>query len=625
MHNLLISGDHFIDASGRRTMLRGINLGGSSKLPTIPDGATYKREGFFDHKTVSFVGRPFPLAEADEHFMRLKTYGFNFLRFLVTWEAIEHAGPGIYDEAYLDYLTQIVKKAGEYDFNLFIDPHEDVWSRFTGGDGAPGWTLELAGFDLHNLNASGAAVIHCIRGDPYPRMLWPTNNFKLAAASMWTLFFGGRDFAPSLTVDGISIQDYLQEHYINAIVQVAMRLKGMPNVIGYDTLNEPARGWIGYRDLLHESGRLTLYESPTVLQSMALGEGIPQNVDVWGLNLLGLRKTGKRWLNENGVRAWQTGRKCIWRTEGVWDVDARGMPVILKPDHFSRVNNQSVDFSRDYLLPFIRDFVQKVRAIDPQAVIFVEEEPDQRPNFGQVDTIKPFVNATHWYDVTTLLSKRFIRPMTIDATTEKIVLGGKKVERSFARQLAAIKHASIEMGNVPTLIGEFGIPFDMMSKKAYQSGNYGSQVAALDRSYRAMEINRLDTTLWNYTADNSNERGDLWNDEDFSIYSSDQRTDPESLDSGGRAWEAFLRPYPQRTAGTPKQFCFDYQSGTFQFEYIGDVSNLPTEIFVPQRQYPHGIEVTLSDGSYEYDPAEQRLIHHALKSRNEHKIIIRRI
>jgi hypothetical protein len=89
------------------------------------------------HWDISFVGRPFPLQEVDEHFRRLKRWGFTFLRLLTTWEAIEHAGPGQCDLDYLDYLTAVVRKAGEHGMSLFIDPHQDVWSRFTGGDGAP--------------------------------------------------------------------------------------------------------------------------------------------------------------------------------------------------------------------------------------------------------------------------------------------------------------------------------------------------------------------------------------------------------------------------------------------------------------------------------------------------------
>jgi aryl-phospho-beta-D-glucosidase BglC (GH1 family) len=85
---------------------------------------------------VSFVGRPFPL-EADEHFARLRAWGFNFLRLLVTWEAIEHAGPSLYDETYLDYLRAVAARAGDFGFQLYIDPHQDMWSRFSGGDGAP--------------------------------------------------------------------------------------------------------------------------------------------------------------------------------------------------------------------------------------------------------------------------------------------------------------------------------------------------------------------------------------------------------------------------------------------------------------------------------------------------------
>ncbi len=274
-----IEGPWFKDEHGRTLILRGANLGGSTKAPYKPNGATYCREGFFDHRAVSFVGRPFPLAEADEHLSRLAAWGMTTLRFLITWEAIEHAGPGEYDQAYLDYVYAVVKKASEHGFDVFIDPHQDVWSRFTGGDGAPGWTLEAVGLDVTKLSETGAAIVHAVHGDPFPRMIWPINYDKLAAATMFTLFFGGNDFAPRTSVDGAPVQEYLQGHYIAAVRQVALRLADLPNVIGYDSLNEPGSGYIGVADLTAvPSGLLRLGAMPTPFQGMLAGSGYPHQV-----------------------------------------------------------------------------------------------------------------------------------------------------------------------------------------------------------------------------------------------------------------------------------------------------------------------------------------------------------
>jgi hypothetical protein len=73
--------------------LRGLNVGGNTKQPSTPDIPSHVRDGFLDGDNVSFVGRPFPLQDADQHLARIKGYGFNVIRFLITWEAIEHAGP----------------------------------------------------------------------------------------------------------------------------------------------------------------------------------------------------------------------------------------------------------------------------------------------------------------------------------------------------------------------------------------------------------------------------------------------------------------------------------------------------------------------------------------------------
>ena len=104
-------GRFFIDEAGRTRILHGVNLSGSSKVPTGPPGYTHLPDSLAEKREVSFIGRPFPLDEADEHFGRLKHWGLDFLRLLVPWEAIEHDGPGIYDDAYLDYLEAVLEKS----------------------------------------------------------------------------------------------------------------------------------------------------------------------------------------------------------------------------------------------------------------------------------------------------------------------------------------------------------------------------------------------------------------------------------------------------------------------------------------------------------------------------------
>jgi hypothetical protein len=623
--NIHAHGSHFVDDLGRRVMLHGINLSGSSKVPFTPDGATYIRDGFFDHRTVSFVGRPFPLDQADEHLGRLREWGFNFLRLLVTWEAIEHAGPGIYDEAYLDYILALVKKVGQFGFSLYIDPHQDVWSRFSGGDGAPGWTLEAVGFDLTHFVDTGAAIVHATHGDPYPRMIWSSNAGKLACATMFSLFFGGNDFAPKAKVEGEPAQDYLQRHYCDAIRQVALRLKDQPNVLGYDTMNEPSCGYIGWQDLNTPAGLLTIGDVPTPFQSMLLGEGISQEVPVWGLGLASFKYLGTHHLNDARQRAWREGYECIWRQNGVWDFDLSGTPQLLRPDHFAQVDDRLVDFSRDYYRPFANHFAKTIRTAHPEALIFIESDFDMPiSKWGENDAVG-IVYAPHWYDGYVVAKKEYTPILGVNSQSRKVVIGPSAIRRSFHNQLAIHKMcAQQELGGVPVVLGEFGIPFDLKEKKAYHSGDFRLQVKALQRSMQAVEDNLFNYTLWNYTPDNNNLHGDLWNDEDFSIYSPDQRTNPRDINSGGRALEAVVRPYPLLTAGDLIKSNFNPRSRVFKLVFQHDLNvSAPTEVYVPNFQYPHGFSVRVSDGRYEIQRSKQVLLYWPDSARKIHTVTIK--
>jgi hypothetical protein len=621
-----IEGPWFKDEHGRTLVLRGVNLGGSSKVPFAPDGATHIRERFFDHRDVSFVGRPFPLEEADEHFSRLRAWGLTFLRFVVTWEAVEHAGPGIYDKAYLDYLYEVVRRAGEQGFHLFVDPHQDVWSRMSGGDGAPGWTFEAIGMDVTRFSETGAAVVHAVHGDPFPRMIWPTNYTKLATATMFTLFFGGNDFAPRTAVDGEPVQEFLQRHYLGAIGQIAMCLKDLPHVVGYDTMNEPSPGFIGWPDLTDYDGLLRLGKSPTPFQSMLLAAGFPQEIEAWDMWLTGPRRRGRIVANPDGVRLWRDGYDCLWRQHGVWDLDAKGEPRLLRPDYFFRIGDRPVDFANDYLQPFLLRFAREVRAVDPDAIVFLEAPPRHSLPNWDLEAVPDVVHAGHWYDGFTLFTKRFIPFLGVDFDSGKLVLGRGRVQRSFVEQLARIKAETVQhMGDIPTLVGEFGIPLDLQDKRAYRTGDFSRQVQAMDRTLQALEANLLGGTLWNYTADNDNRWGDQWNDEDLSIFSQDQQADPGDLNSGGRALEAVVRPYARAVAGEPLEMAFDPKQRSFEFAFRHDPAlRAPTEVFVPSLHYPDGYEVEVSDGEYQVDRAAQTLTYRHSMDREVHRIRINR-
>jgi hypothetical protein len=627
---LCVNDEWIIDEEGRKVLLRGVNLGGSSKVPFTPNGATHIKTDFSDHKDVSFVGRPFPLKEAHEHFKRIKYWGFNCLRFLITWEAIEHKGPGEYDKDYLDYLEEILKIAESYKFYTFMDPHQDVWSRMSGGDGAPGWTFEKVGLDFTKFDETEAALVMQYRYNPnnpdsYPQMHWSSNAVRFANGTMWTLFFGGNDFASSCKIDGINAQDYFQLHYINAIKQVALRVKDNPYVIGFDSMNEPEQGWIEKKVDGIGSEKLTddLGYFFTPIDAMLTGYGYSREVGYKEIKRLGVKETKKDIVNKGKVSCWFESAEDIWKKEGVWGLDKNGDPIIQNNDYFVVKHNRKVNFYQDYLAPFIEDYAKVVREIIPDAIIFFESHPIRILRGEKIvfKVPKNVVHAGHWYDGVSLVTKRSMIKANYDLLENKVVMGKKNVQEMFIRHLANIKSiAQFIHRGIPTLIGEFGIPYDLNKKEAFYKFKskpekaWDKHIKLLTMYYNALDANFLHSTQWNYTADNNNKWGDLWNLEDLSIFSKDQQLDPKDINSGGRAIEGFCRPHYIYCAGTPLKMEFNYKEKTFNFEFKGDSSiSAPTIIYVPKIQFPKGYEIKLSEGEYEKNEEEQLIFIHIKK------------
>ena len=596
------AGGCLIDDRGRTLILRGVNLGGSSKIPA----------------NGSFVGRPFPESEAEAHFERLKSWGMTFIRLIVTWEALEHSGPGVYDESFLAYLRKILIIAEKFGISVYMDPHQDVWSRQTGGDGAPAWTLEKLGMDPGKLEASGAAIY---TPEKSSSMTWPVNYSLYAAATMFTVFFAGNAFAPELRIEGESAQDWLQGRYIAAWRHCYRRLKNCGAIAGWGTMNEPHPGFIGLKSL-RSLGNATLATGPVPnpFQAMIAASGRPVEVRTYIPWLKGWKAVGRKTINPQGVRLFLEGYDCPWKQAEVWADE--GGPKLLKPDYFSHHSGRPVRFTDDFLKPFMVRFIEKMKEAERPALFFIEGVPQgETPSWEKSDE-QYAVNAFHHYDGLTLFSKSFKPWFSVDPKAGKILLGKKKVSANFSEQLAEyIAWAREKMGNMPCLLGEFGLPFDLHKKKAYKTGDYSAHETALSFYYDAIDENLLSSTIWNYTADNTHEEGDFWNGEDLSIVS-----------NGPRAIAGWLRPYPMATAGIPLKISWNRKKAVFRFGFRADPAiEAPTEIFIPSlwfRENPAISIEAIGEGKNsqplraEYRREEQRLFIHNEGYAGEAEIII---
>jgi hypothetical protein len=213
------------------------------------------------------------------------------------------------------------------------------------------------------------------------------------------------------------------------------------------------------------------------------------------------------------------------------------------------------------------------------------------------------VHAFHWYDGIALFTKRFRPWFAINPETVKCIVGRKKVQAYFTECLAkGAAWARENMGGIPSLLGEFGLAFDMNKRRAFADGDYSLHEEALSMYYDAVDANLLHSTIWNYSASNTNKYGDSWNDEDLSIFS-------EGKERAAAGWK---RPYPMATAGAPLSFTWDRKKKIFVYRFTADNKiTAPGIIYLPagDGQTPQIEVATLPENlRWEYVYEEQRLL-----------------
>jgi len=538
-----------LDEKDRRVFLRGVNVGG--KLP-------------LGHRTPSvasgtFVGSLFPVETIETHLQRLVSCGFNVVRLNVTWEAIESEYEGRYDLTYIQYLLSVVRSCAKYNLLVIIDSHQDAWSRWTGGDGAPKWTMTKLGLDVDAFTETRSALLH---GDDSGHMTWFTNYSLYGAATMFTLFFGGNRFAPNTKVNGQNVQDWLQSAYIRAWCEVAKALKNEPNVLGFEPMNEPNAGWIGVTDLRRIQLPVFFGWDLSPWKSIRLANG--DSFDVASFPTLNAYKQTER-ANPSRRCVWNKGRVVdVWKENGVWDGELKDC------SHFKLQPGES--FESDFLAPFIRRFASAIQGINWRWWILSDPKVDNIPNS---------IYSPHWYDNVTLVMNRHIRYLVISDS------------RSFVYPYIASQTHKQTLKTLATkslcFLGEFGTPWlgEYETPKALES-----TMSALDSSFVAA------STLWNYNPHHRTD--DNWNIEDFSIWHQNAFRMPTAV-----------RPYAMVLAGKPVSMEWKALQRGKPFTLVFDPADARSNvslIFVPEMHFRSGIRACASDGgSLVHDWASQTL------------------
>jgi len=196
---------------------------------------------------------------------------------------------------------------------------------------------------------------------------------------------------------------------------------------------------------------------------------------------------------------------------------------------------------------------------------------------------------------------------------------------------------------IPAVLGEFGTYYNFGGIEKSHAADYEVSSQILDNYYESLERLGRHRILWCYTPDNDPRYGDWWNKEDFSIWqgwadadlSIDRdiglaepvvtSTTKSAADGRFRCAQAWSRPYARFLAGKPVSIhfyspfhYFDPDKGEvppereFEVVYEAKETGTPTEVFVPEVQYPddQGFYVWLSDGFAQWDRSSRTLYHY---------------
>lgn len=225
------------DGFDRQTVFHGVNVVYKQK-PYIPTTDKFDAENSLSDKDIKY----------------LKSWGMNFIRLGVMWEAVE-TSPGVYDEAYLKKVNDLITHLGENGIYTLLDAHQDVAARIACGEGVPDFYAKDIEKDSDYcfskvLDPLLKKIGACKSMDSYGYKKDKNGDPILADCAKKTF----TDYYATSEVMSVfrAIYDnkiHMQEKYVDYWAEVADKLSQNPYVVGFDPINEPGPGFDSITDM----------------------------------------------------------------------------------------------------------------------------------------------------------------------------------------------------------------------------------------------------------------------------------------------------------------------------------------------------------------------------------------
>lgn len=137
------NGSWFRDEDKRYVLFRGVNFGSRSKMPP------YLPIAPLDVHELSQLDLKKEIESVKSGLDLMKNLGFNVIRLLVSWKAIEPRPNPNLDELlpegrkYLEYMKEIIDELYARNLYVILDFHQDIANEVYGGDGFPDWAVAI--------------------------------------------------------------------------------------------------------------------------------------------------------------------------------------------------------------------------------------------------------------------------------------------------------------------------------------------------------------------------------------------------------------------------------------------------------------------------------------------------